>query len=231
VLEKPTEAGQRRGDGAREAGQNPSGGGTSPPRLKSPGAGSGWAIPGPLIQCYADATGRLIAYMIDAVIVSVIVLAGATVLSVLLGPAVSFSGATITVDRELAVLNATMATAINLLYFVMLWTRLSATLAQRLLKLQVVSTSGEGLALGQAVIRWILLSAPAVAAGVAAALGQVVSWIDILALAWYTALLITTALSPTKRGLHDRVAGTIVTRSVCIVRFDESGGVETPVVR
>jgi uncharacterized RDD family membrane protein YckC len=87
------------------------------------------------------------------------------------------------------------------------------------------------LALGQAVIRWILLSAPAVAAGVAAALGQVVSWIDILALAWYTALLITTALSPTKRGLHDRVAGTIVTRSVCIVRFDESGGVETPVVR
>ncbi len=169
--------------------------------------------------------------MIDAVIVSVIILVGATVLSVLLGPAVSFSGTTIAVDREFAVLNATVATTINFLYFVMLWTRLSATLAQRLLKLQVVSTSGEKLELGQAVIRWILLSAPAVAAGVAAALGQVVSWIDILALAWYTALLITTALSPTKRGLHDRVAGTIVTRSVSIVRFDESGGIEAPVVR
>lgn len=176
----------------------------------------------------------MVAFIIDAVIVSVAIFVVVIAFSLLLGPAVSFQAALVTVDRGRAMLDAAAASAINFLYFVGLWTTFRATLGQRLLKFEVVSASGgEKAALGQSVTRWLLLGGPAVVAGVAAALGQGLGsvWIDFVVMAWYLALLVTTALSPTKRGLHDRASRTIVTKAARAVRFDEPGDGRTPVVR
>jgi uncharacterized RDD family membrane protein YckC len=187
--------------------------------------------PGSPLRFYADASGRLVAYVIDALVVSVIIFAAAIALSVLVGPAVSFQTTIVTVDRGRAILQGVVATAINFFYFVFLWRKFRATLGQRLLKLEVVSVSGGAAGIGQAVTRWILLSGPLVLVAWPAVLGQNALWIDLAVLAWYPVLLFTTALSPTKRGLHDWAARTIVIRTARAVEFGEFGPPKDPVVR
>jgi RDD family len=62
---------------------------------------------------------------------------------------------------------------------------------------------GRRLDLGQAVRRWVGLGAPLQLAGLVPALASLVSGVSLL---WWIALLLSTAVSPTKQGLHDRLA-------------------------
>lgn len=69
--------------------------------------------------------------------------------------------------------------------------------------------------LGSAVVRWLLLAAPLSLAGVATTLLTGVP--DLLAnvtvAGWYLVLLVATARSPAKQGLHDRLARTIMVKT------------------
>jgi len=47
--------------------------------------------------------------------------------------------------------------------------------------------------------------------------------VDLVVLAWYALLLVTTARSSTKQGVHDRVARTVVVKAASPVHWDRPG--------
>ena len=72
----------------------------------------------------------------------------------------------------------------------------------------------ERLPLSSAVVRWLLLAAPfglaSVAVTIVAGVADLV--VAVAVSAWYVVLLVTTARHPAKRGLHDRLARTIMVK-------------------
>jgi uncharacterized RDD family membrane protein YckC len=202
-----------------------------PPESPSGGPSGGWSAPPPAQPVagasgfvYADVPNRAIAYIIDAIILFVINIIVSLVIGAILGPAtrVSFNsnatdlGNLVTADVNYAtvLVTALVSTAINGVYFVWTWTQMRGSLGQKLLSMQVGNEGdGKTLTTNQAVTRWIFLGAPF---GIAGALNPIPALgiiIALAALAWFIALLVTTAQSPTKQGLHDRYAHTMVVKA------------------
>ncbi len=176
---------------------------------------SGWTAPSPVTAIrevapglvLADTASRLVAFVIDLVIVGL--------LSTLVGSALGM-GEAITADGRLGILLAgydyTIVTiVVGLLYFVGFWTGgRRATPGQRVFGLQVGNAfDGRPLTLEQAIRRWlgygtflVLFTFDATVAGIA----------GLIQIVWVIALLVTTVSSPTKQGLHDRLANTAVVR-------------------
>jgi uncharacterized RDD family membrane protein YckC len=94
-----------------------------------------------------------------------------------------------------------------LLYFVAFWTgHARATPGMRLMKLQLGDAhTGAVPTVQQGLIRWLALGGVATLAGIIPALSGLAGF---LAFIWEIVLLATTATSPTKQGLHDRIANT-----------------------
>ncbi len=156
---------------------------------------------------FADTVTRLAGYVVDLFVVGLIGSLVAAVLDLrpmrltsdLLAPGLA--------GFEYSVLSV----AVGLVYFVGSWSGgRRATIGQRLFGMQVGNAfDGQPLTLEQAIRRWLgygqflaLFSFEVTLAGVAG-LAQVT---------WLVALLATTARSPTKQGLHDRIANTAVVR-------------------
>jgi uncharacterized RDD family membrane protein YckC len=168
---------------------------------------------------FADVPNRVVAYAVDAVILTVAALVAAIVVSVVLGPTVSFDPAAerltgaVTLHRGLGVVNALVSTVLSGLYFVLSWTRFRATPGQRLLRLQVWGADGERVPLRGAVLRWLLLAAPVgVLSAIVVGSGVSTAVVWLLVLAWDLVLLVSTARSHDAQGLHDQVAGTTVVK-------------------
>jgi uncharacterized RDD family membrane protein YckC len=138
--------------------------------------------------------------------------------SLALGPAVELDGGAegvgdaVQTDRGVAVVDALIVAALGALYFAGSWRRSGRTPGQRVLGLQVASADGAPLTTGQALVRWLLVAAPFSAAAVLATASSALDGpvLPALVAAWYLLLLVTTVLSPTSRGVHDRIAGTAV---------------------
>ena len=175
---------------------------------------SGWTAPAavPVHEVapglvFADTASRLVAFIVDAFIVGLV----SAVIGSMLG-----MGQRITADDAFGVLLAdydyTIATTVvGLVYFVGFWTGgRRATPGQRAFGLQVGNAfDGRPLTLEQAIRRWlgygtflVLFTFDMTIAGVA----------GLLQVVWVVALLVSTATSPTKQGLHDRLANTAVVR-------------------
>ncbi len=172
---------------------------SAPGRLEVPGA------PG---LSFADTASRFVAWLIDSLIVGVI--------GFIVAVALGFGRTTViqtgtSISTNTSVTGAAFAVPfalIGLAYFVFFWTGgRRATPGQQIFHLQVGNAfDGRGLALTQAVRRWIGYG----------------SWIGLFAifwtgatlveLVWVIALLVTTVGSPTKQGLHDRFANSAVVR-------------------
>jgi len=192
--------------------------------------GGGWGVQGAGVQgagtipgtagfYYADVPNRAIAYIIDAIILAIITFIIDAVVGGIVGPTVILTpGATdptgFTVNTGPLLIITIINTIISGLYFVLSWTSLRATPGQKILGMQVGNeTDGATLTMNQAIIRWVLLGAPF---GIAQALAGVSGLgviIGLAALIWFIALLVTTAQSPTKQGLHDRYAHTVVVKA------------------
>ena len=202
-----------------------------PPPPESSGSGSQWSAPPPAQPVasasgfvYADVPNRAIAYIIDVIILFVINIIVSIVIGAILGPAtkVSFNSnatdfgnlVTADVNYVTVLVTALVSTAINGVYFVWTWTNMRGSLGQKVLSMQVGNEGdGKTLTMNQAVTRWIFLGAPF---GIAGALNPIPALgilIGLAALAWFIALLVTTAQSPTKQGLHDRYAHTMVVKA------------------
>jgi uncharacterized RDD family membrane protein YckC len=197
----------------------PMGGGTPPasgqPQWMS-NLTSQQPVAGPAGFYYADVPNRAIAYIIDAIIIGIIGVVVGIVIYGIVGPATTFDINTLGTGVNLAslLIVTLVGLAINAAYFLYTWVNMRATIGMRLLGMQIGhEADGRTLTYEQAAIRWVLLGAPF---GLAQLLNP---WpglgllISLLGFVWLIVLLYTTAQSPTKQGLHDRYAHTMVVKA------------------
>jgi uncharacterized RDD family membrane protein YckC len=161
---------------------------------------------------------RLVAYVLDALMIAVAIYLVALVLRAAIGPTIRITDVDgvprVRVDRLRSVVDAMSATTVTGLYFVTSWLRLGGTPIQRLIGVRVERADGGGrLQPRQAVGRWLMLGAPF---GLISTLlvpePLLGALLALLIAAWYAVLLVTTARDRRKRGLHDRAVGSIVLR-------------------
>ena len=162
---------------------------------------------------------RLVAFVLDGVVLLVAGFALLTLTTVALGPTVlldlgSTGNPVSDVRTWRVILNAALLAALSGVYFVISWSRFGWTPGQRLFRLAVLGASpAAAITPRRAALRWLLLGAPL---GLASALTVSVPLLFLAVLvvsfAWFVVLLVTTLLSRTGQGLHDRLAGTTVIR-------------------
>jgi uncharacterized RDD family membrane protein YckC len=167
---------------------------------------------------YADVPARLIGYVLDAAFLSIAVFVGAVLISLLFGPVVTFDSAAdppVRVDAGLAIADACLATVVSATYFVFTWRRFGGSPGQLLLGMRIwVEDHGFPISTGQCFVRWLFIGLPMGVQAVAAVAlpGKGDALLIVALLAWYVVLLVSTARSPVKQGLHDRAARTVVTK-------------------
>jgi uncharacterized RDD family membrane protein YckC len=196
---------------------------TTPPEpaASSLPPGVGWAAPAPVRQevapglAFSDTLPRVAAWFIDGLLLTLIGAVIGSVLGVGAEVATTFDSPTGQVDyNELFFANelTIVGLAISALYFIGSWSGgRRATLGQRLLKIQVGNAfDGRPLTLDQAIRRWLGFGEFIWLIGFVPGLAGFSS----LYFLWALVLLITTAASPTKQGLHDRLANSAVVRPV-----------------
>jgi uncharacterized RDD family membrane protein YckC len=181
---------------------------TAPPRSQPPS----WAanltsttpVPGPAGFVYADVPNRIIAYIIDVIVLAIVF----AIVSLVLVGILKASATTYVI-----------VTAINLVisigYWVFSWSTRRMTVGMQLLGLQIGSeTDGSTITTNQAIVRWAFLGVPGLLASVASywsdGLGALLSLIGFI---WLIALLVSIAQSPTKQGYHDRYAKTVMVKA------------------
>jgi len=156
---------------------------------------------------YADTVQRVIAYIIDVVIFWVVAL--------LVIPILIFSiFATGTILSSLVI--GIIALVASAAYFIYTWTKLRATIGQKVLGLEVVNASdGSTLTTDQAVRRWAFLFGPSALGSAlgftgSATLGVLGSIIGLAAFVYQLYLLYTVTQNPKRQGFHDVQASTVV---------------------
>jgi uncharacterized RDD family membrane protein YckC len=162
---------------------------------------------------------RLVAFLLDGVVLFVAGFALLTLTGVIIGPTVllEMDSAASPVGEVRAwrvVLNAALLAVLSGLYFGISWSRFGWTPLQRLLGLAVRDASpAAGISPRRAALRWLLLGAPlGLAAALSVSMPLLFLAILVVSFAWFATLVVTTLLSRTGRGLHDRLAGTTVIR-------------------
>jgi uncharacterized RDD family membrane protein YckC len=155
---------------------------------------------------WSDTATRVVAYILDSILI--------TILAVILITVLGFRQGTGTAaDNQATVLSTVLSAVLGAVYFILSWSGgRRATPAQRLFSIQIGNAfDGRALTTTQAVKRWVglgsFLGIFALIPG-AAAYGAV----NLVQFIWVIVLLISTATSPTKQGLHDRLANSAVVR-------------------
>jgi uncharacterized RDD family membrane protein YckC len=159
---------------------------------------------------YADLTTRIIAYIIDAIILAV----AAAILSAIIASVGFLSGGVggLLVAGVIIIAISVVGGAV---YFIYTWTNMRASPGQRILNLQTVSEKdGSTLTQNQAITRYLYMFAPGFIAGLASQyigglLGLILS---LVGLVWTLYLLYTTANDPKRQGFHDKQAGSVVVK-------------------
>ncbi|MDP9482646.1 MAG: RDD family protein [Chloroflexota bacterium] len=183
------------------------------------------ATPGPAGLVYADVPNRIIAQIIDAIIVGIVGLVLSLILYSIVGAPTTVTttpdtsqilGVRIdtTTNWVSVLLSAVLGTALSAGYYIYTWTAMRGTIGQRALGMQVGNAAdGKTLTMEQAVKRWLALGGVFSLAQFLNPLPGLGILIGLASLVWVIALLVTTAQSPTKQGLHDRFAGSVVVKA------------------
>lgn len=182
-------------------------------------------VAGPAGLYYADVPNRIIALIIDAILVGLVGLIIGIGLFAIFGSPTNITtvpdssqplGFRIeTSTNWLATLvSAAVGLAISFGYYVYTWTRMRGTVGQRMLGMQVGNAAdGATLTMDQAVRRWLALGGIFALAQFLNPLPGLGILIGLVSFLYVLALLVTTAQSPTKQGLHDQFAHTIVVKA------------------
>jgi uncharacterized RDD family membrane protein YckC len=181
-----------------------------PPKLPLP---TGSSVP-------ATIPRRLAGLALDLVLLAVALLAVAAVFALVFGPAVVIDPLAAPADRlalddTRRTLEGVVLIGLGAAYFVLPWRRWRATPGQALVGLRVVDVrTGAALPWSGALRRWVGLGGPLWAGPLVAPLAPTVSAAALLgAWLWFLVLLVGTVRHRANRGLHDRVAGSMVVRA------------------
>jgi uncharacterized RDD family membrane protein YckC len=154
---------------------------------------------------YADTVTRIIALIIDAIILGI----GLAIVNTIL-LAIGGWGAFVITGIIYIVASA--------VYFVYTWTHMRASYGQKFLSLETVNAAdGATLTQDQAIRRWLFLWGPASLAQVfsysgAVLLGVLGLFLGLLAFLYELYLLYTVTQSPKRQGFHDVQASTVVVK-------------------
>jgi uncharacterized RDD family membrane protein YckC len=183
------------------------------PRIQTPQQMPAWTanltsttpVVGPAGFFYADVPNRSIAMVIDVIaMIFIWVIAG--IIS-----AVIFSGGSTAYNIVQFVLGYGVLAA----YFLWTWVSMRGTLGMRLLGMQIGhQVDGRTLSYEQGAIRFGVLFGPWIVLGIIAAFVPSLTAITgLLDIVWFIVVLVTMAQSPTKQGIHDRYAQTMVVKA------------------
>jgi uncharacterized RDD family membrane protein YckC len=163
---------------------------------------------------YADLPNRIIAYIIDIIVVVIINVVVGLVLAAIGLAATSGSGLNVSTNWVGSIIFALVALAINGAYFIYFWTNQRATLGMRALGLQIGTfPGGATITMDQAIRRWLALGAIFSIAQVFNPIPLLGLLLGLAALVWVIFLLYTTWKSPTKQGWHDVFAQTAIVKA------------------
>jgi uncharacterized RDD family membrane protein YckC len=170
---------------------------------------------------------RSVAYVLDSLVVGVAYVALGVLFDTIFGPLVEATPdgsaiVVVAVNPVRVALELAATLVIDGLNFAGSWSRWGASPAQRVLGLRIRmaagaprgAVSGDVLPTEAAWRRWAVLAVGPIAVGSLAASGALESSVLVMVNgAWYLVLLVSAARDPLRRGLHDRVAGTLVVRA------------------
>ena len=150
---------------------------------------------------YADLVTRIIAAVIDGVILWVV-----NIVLLIIAGVIAIAGAGLLITLVFGVVWA----AVNAVYFVYGWTKMRASFGQKFLNLETVNAAdGATLTQNQAIRRWAFLWGPFAVGVIIPILGIL---IELLAVIYLLYLVYTVTQSPKRQGYHDLQAGTVVVK-------------------
>jgi len=160
-------------------------------------------VPGPAGYFYADVPNRSIAMVLDVIgILLVYFVVGMITLAIF-----GFSGGSLLAQQVISA-------AIWAAYFIYTWVAMRGTIGMKLLGLQVGHESdGRTLTYEQAAWRFGVLFGPQIVLGLLGALVPALGVLGLLSFVWLIYVLITIAQSPTKQGIHDKYAHSMVVKA------------------
>jgi uncharacterized RDD family membrane protein YckC len=171
-------------------------------------------IAGPAGVALADLPDRIIAFVIDAIILGIIGYILSTITTSILGDNIGGVFFNVRLPSLVSSLVAgLLLLAISAGYFIYSWTRMGgASVGQKVMKLTVRdSSTGGPITQQQAINRWLFVGAPFAIWPFTQ--WSVIGWILwLLVVAYEIYLLVTTAQSPTRQGFHDVNAKTVVAK-------------------
>ncbi len=176
---------------------------------------------------YADVPNRLVGFLVDLLILTILAFVGAVTISVLFGPVVRIDLSTdprVELNQGLALMNGALSTIISAVYFIGTWRRLRGSPGHRLLRMRIgAEADGLPITYRQGVVRWLLIGLPLCleASLTPVITGSADALLILALLVWYVVLLISAARNPAKQGLHDRLAHTVVTKVGRVVPWAE----------
>jgi uncharacterized RDD family membrane protein YckC len=191
-----------------------------PPASAPPGGGMpSWTanltdqrpVPGPAGLFYADVPNRSIAMVIDVVAMIIVYVIVGLITVAILGTNLGF----VTVASTPALLAQWLiGQLIWVGYFIYTWVAMRGTIGMKLLGLQIGhEIDGRTITYEQAAWRFAVLFGPNVVLGLLSSLAPALGLLGFLGLVWLIYVLITMAQSPTKQGIHDKYAHTMVVKA------------------
>jgi uncharacterized RDD family membrane protein YckC len=182
---------------------------------------AGWAAPPPAAVpgaagfVYADVPNRLIAWIIDLIVIGVLYFVVFFITAI-----VGLSGgiASTQFNALATIVFGVLLTLVAAGYFIWTWTSMRATVGMKLLGMQVGNAfDGKTLTMDQALRRALALWGPGLASSVFGNVPAIGPLISLVAFAWTIYLLYSTATSPTKQGFHDKFANSVVVKAGRVV--------------
>ena len=189
----------------------------APPPAPAPSPAGGWQAPPPVAMpgipgfVYADVPNRFIALIIDGFVM----LLGLIVIGVALA-AVGFRAGVLTTGTEFraSLIYAVISVVFGGAYFLYTWTSMRASVGMKVLGMQLGNAfDGKTLTMEQAIKRYLALWGPSTLSGAFNGLTGIGALISLVVLFYLVYLLYTTAKSPTKQGLHDIFANSVVVKA------------------
>jgi uncharacterized RDD family membrane protein YckC len=168
-------------------------------------------VAGPAGYFYADVPNRAIAMIIDVIAMLIVFFVIGVIAVAIFG--VNAFGVSVATTTSL-LFQAVISYAIWAVYFIYTWVAMRGTPGMKLLGMQIGhEADGRTLTYQQAAVRFAVLFGPQIVIGLLAALVPSLGALGLLSFIWLIVVLVTMAQSPTKQGIHDKYAQSMVVKA------------------